>query len=132
MTVFVDTPALYAVLDADDANHVAARDMWFALCQRREHLLCTNYVVVETFALVQHRLGMEAVQTLQQDVLPVLDVEWVDEARHRAGVTALLAANRRRLSLVDCVSFETMRAYGIRVAFAFDVHFVEQGFECIP
>ncbi len=75
---------------------------------------------------------MEAVRTLQEDILPMLHIEWVDESCHRAGVTAMLTAARRRLSLVDCVSFEVMRQLGIKTTFAFDPHFGEQGFECVP
>jgi predicted nucleic acid-binding protein len=46
--------------------------------------------------------------------------------------SALLTANRRQLSLVDCVSFEMMRRLGIKTAFTYDRHFSEQGFECLP
>lgn len=132
MTVFVDTSAIYAVLDADDRQHQPARQQWMALLDEAADLVCSNYIIVETTALVQNRLGMEAVRTLQEDLLPVLRVEWVDELVHRAGVTALLTAGRRHLSLVDCVSFDLMRRLGIRRAFAFDEHFAEQGFEVIP
>ena len=55
-----------------------------------------------------------------------------DDGNHRAGVASVLAANQRRLSLVDCVSFEVMRRLGIREAFAFDAHFADQGFRCLP
>ncbi len=132
MIVYIDTSALYAVLDADDENHERAKRVWTDLITQGAQLVCSNYVLVETFALVQHRLGVEALRTLQEDVLPILHVEWVDESSHRAGVTAVLTAARRRLSLVDCVSFEMMRQLGIKVAFAFDPHFAEQGFQCIP
>jgi predicted nucleic acid-binding protein len=56
----------------------------------------------------------------------------VDLEMHRAGVSALLAASRRNLSLVDCVSFEVMRTLGIKVVFTFDPHFREQGFSINP
>jgi len=132
MSIFVDTSALYAVLDADDENHEEAKRAWTDLITQEAHLVCSNYVLVETFALVQHRLGIEAVRTLQEDVVPVLHIEWVDEHTHHVGITAVLTAARRKLSLVDCVSFEVMRQLGIRTAFAFDPHFEEQGFERIP
>lgn len=132
MSVFVDTSALLAVLDADDTNHRNAREAWKELISRDELLVCTNYVLVETFALVQHRLGMKAVRTFQDDIFPVLIVEWVDESTHRAGVTGVLTALRKNLSLVDCVSFDVMRRLGIKSAFVFDPHFKEQGFDCIP
>jgi len=132
MTVFIDTSALFAVLDADDQNHERAKRVWVKLLTQDAEIVCTNYILVETFALVQHRLGMEAVRVLQEDVVPVLSVEWVDETCHHASVMALLIAARRQLSLVDCVSFYTMRRLGIKTAFTLDRHFAEQGFECLP
>jgi predicted nucleic acid-binding protein len=101
------------------------------LIAQGEELVCSNYILVETFALVQRRLGIEAVRAFQENVYPILNVEWVDETDHRAGVAAVLAASRRKLSLVDCVSFEVMRRLGIHRVFCFDPHFEEQGFECI-
>jgi predicted nucleic acid-binding protein len=89
-------------------------------------------VLVETLALVQRRMGLEAVQTLVSDMLPVLQVEWVDETEHWAGVQLLLSLGRRRVSLVDCVSFVQMRRLGLQKVFAFDTHFAEQGFVCLP
>ena len=84
------------------------------------------------FALVQNRFGMKALRLFQEDVLPALQVEWIDEAIHAAAVGILFASSRRKLSLVDCVSFETMRLLKIETAFTFDNHFKEQGFICIP
>ncbi len=132
MTIFVDTSALLAVLDADDQEHASAREAWEAMVSREESLLCTNYILVETFALAQHRLGMEAVRTLQEDILPLVRVEWMDPQSHYSSVMAMLIAGRRGLSLVDCASFETMRRLGLSTAFAYDRHFAEQGFATVP
>ena len=132
MTVFVDTSAFYALLDAGDRHHRAAKQAWVTLVREAADLACSNYVIIETTALLQNRLGMEAARAFQEDILPVVRVEWVDDITHRTGVTALLTAGRRQLSLVDCVSFDLMRRLGIHRAFAFDEHFAEQGFEVIP
>ena len=132
MTVFIDTSAFYATLDADDQQHHLAKQAWVTLVNEATDLVCSNYVAVETTTLVQNRLGMEAIRTFQEDVLPLVRMEWVDAPAHQAGVTALLTAGRRDLSLVDCVSFDLMRHLGIRRAFAFDRHFAEQGFELVP
>lgn len=126
---FVDTSAVYAVLDRDDANHVAAKQCWNGLLDSDALLFTTNYVVVESCALAQSRLGLDAVRSIQEDLLPVMEVVWVDEATHLLGMTALLAAHRRKLSLVDCVSFTVMRKKGSQVAFAFDQHFAEERFQ---
>jgi predicted nucleic acid-binding protein len=131
MTVFVDTSALLAILDADDANHREAREVWQTLLNQGATLLSTNYVLVETFALVQHRLGLEALSIFLSDVAAVLSLRWVDAQVHATTVAALLIARRRKLSLVDCVSFEIARQSGVEIAFAFDRHFAEQGFQCL-
>ena len=128
----MDTSALLAVLDRGDMNHRDAVATWGRLLADGTALNCSNYVLLELFSLLQNRLGMKAVKTFQEDIYPILDVEWINEVGHRAGVAALFAAGRKRLSLVDCISFDTMRRRGIKSAFVFDRHFAEQGFECLP
>ena len=132
MTCFVDTSAFYAVLDADDRNHPKAKATWEALLRSDERLVTTNYVLVETVALLQNRIGLEAVRLFQEDIFPLLHVEWTDEPAHLGGITGVLAGQRRGVSLVDNVSFITMRRLGIREVFAFDPHFRDQGFVCRP
>ncbi|MFV1957919.1 MAG: type II toxin-antitoxin system VapC family toxin, partial [Planctomycetota bacterium] len=73
MTVFADTSALLAVLDADDRHHARARSVWTRLLDAKERLVTGNYVLVETHALVRTRLGFPALRALVEDVLPVLD-----------------------------------------------------------
>lgn len=131
MSVFVDTSALLAIFDADDDNHEAGAARWRTLLETDETLVTTNYVLIETVALFQRRLGMDAVRLFDRDVAPLLDVIWIDEARHRTSMAALVTAGRRDLSLVDCVSFESMRRAVLTQAFAFDRHFDEQGFELL-
>ncbi len=130
-SVFVDTSAFYAVLDRDDSNHADSEPAWERLLGS-DTLLTSNYVLVETTALVQHRLGMPALRAFSNDVVPLLSVLWVSEQQHRAALEAVLAASRKKLSLVDCVSFQIMRDHGVETAFCFDAHFREQGFRTIP
>ena len=80
-------------------------------------------------ALLQRRVGIEAVRRFQLDMLPIIDIEWIDQTTHDRAMQTLLTVNRRQLSLVDCASFDTMRKLGITIAFQFDQHFTEQGFE---
>jgi predicted nucleic acid-binding protein len=132
MRVFIDTSAFYALLDRDDENHQKAKTAWASLLENEDALMTSNYVLVETFALIQHRLGMDAVRGVQNDIMPLVHIEYVIQELHRSGVSALLSASRRSLSLVDCISFEMMRTLEIKTAFAFDPHFREQGFNISP
>lgn len=132
MSVFIDTSAFLALLDADEKHHPAVRAAWEHTLDAEEPLFSTNYVLVETLALLQNRIGMNAVRLFHEDVLPVITVLWVDQAVHQAAAGALLAASRKSLSLVDCTSFEVMRRHGIKRAFTLDRHFREQGFSCEP
>lgn len=131
MTVFVDTSALYAQLDPTDANHERAVRA-FAELVRNDQLLTHNYALVESCALIQARLGIDAVRALLRDVMPLIEVRWVERTVHEAAETALLAAGRRQLSLVDWTSFEVMRRSGIERALAFDSDFARQGFDVVP
>ena len=90
---------------------------------------------METLALVQRRLGAEAAGAITDQLLPVLEVDWVDRDLHRLAATAATAAiatGTRRASLVDWISFGLMRSRGIVRAFALDRDFVAQGFDVVP
>ncbi len=132
MRVFLDTSALYALLDAEDADHRSVSEALAELRESKALVTTTNYVIVETLAICQRRLGMGAARMLQEEFAPLLEVEWIGPEAHEEAGAAMMAANRRDLSLVDCVSFEVMRRLGIRRAFTLDEHFREQGFECVP
>jgi predicted nucleic acid-binding protein len=132
MTVFVDTSAILGGLNRADDLHDPATGAWKKFLSETTLLVTTNYVVVESLAVIQGRLGLPAVRAFLEEIVPNLRVEWVDEETHRAVSAALLAADRRGLSLVDLSSFETMRRLGIRSAFTFDRHFRQYGFEILP
>lgn len=131
MTWFVDTSAFYAALDRAGSEHLPATALWQRAAEERPGLVTTNYVVVETTALLQRRLGTASVRAFTEGGLRVVHVEWVSRDDHAAALSALLAAGRRGLSLVDCTSFEVMRRLGVRRAFAFDPDFEAQGFEVV-
>jgi predicted nucleic acid-binding protein len=130
--VYLDTSALYALFDADDSAHQSAAKAWQHLITSSAPLHTSNYVLVELSTLLQRRLGLGAAATLESHVLPWVSVLWTDGALHAQAISGLLVARRRDLSLVDCVSFATMRRLGLRRAFTLDHHFAEQGFEVLP
>ncbi|MDH7512953.1 MAG: PIN domain-containing protein [Clostridiales bacterium] len=131
MNVFVDPSAFLAVLGRGDTSHLAAKKHWEKMLTDKDDLVCHTCIVVETSALILRRLGIEAGHVFEQDIVPILRLIWATRDIHEAAVSAHLVANRRTLSLVDCVSFEIMRRTGVQKAFAFDRHFQEYGYECV-
>ena len=127
--VFVDTSAIYALLDRSDTNHAVAASLLPTLRERRP--LTHNYVVVESVAITQNRLGIDAVRRLLDDLLPAFELRFVTPELHGAAVAALLASGSRDVSLVDRVSFELMRSTGTTDAFAFDRDFERAGFTLV-
>jgi predicted nucleic acid-binding protein len=130
--IFVDTSAIYALIDTDQPQSIQASTTWLSILEKATPLVTNNYVLVETTALLQSRHGIEAVQNFQKNIMPYLQVAWVDENMHTKVINDLLSINRKSLSLVDCSCFETMRLLGIKSVFTFDNHFREQGFTLIP
>lgn len=126
--VFADTSGLLALLNPGDDNHARAEVAFGSLQRRRAPLVSTSFVLVETYALLGRRFGIDAVRGFRNDFAPLIEVVWVDEALHDAGLDLLLGRRKRRLSLVDAVSFITMRQRNIGEAFALDPHFEEEGF----
>lgn len=129
--VFVDTSAFYALMDRSDKNYEQAAGLWKYLVEKDLYLNTSNYVIVETLAILQSRLGFEAANLWYRDVLSLAEVLWIEGSIHNLAHELWLGLGRRKLTFVDCVSFATMRHYKIEKVFVFDRHFEEQGFEIV-
>ena len=132
MSVFVDTSALYALLVSTEARHTDVTDVFRGLAESDRRLVTTNYIILETTALVQNRFGLDAVRDLETRVVPLLDVLWVDKAIHHRALQRLFSADRRQLSLVDCSSFVVMDNEGISEAISLDSDFEREGYRLLP
>ena len=62
------------MLDRPDAAHAAARRAWESMLAAKTALATTNAVVLETTALLQHRLGIEAARPFSDAICPVLTI----------------------------------------------------------
>jgi predicted nucleic acid-binding protein len=126
MRVFVDTSALYALIDESDAHHDDAASQYRRLLGEAQ-LVTTNYVLVEADQLIRRRLGNEAGDRLRDALLPPVSIVWVDEATHQSALEAQRSGGAE-VSLVDHVSFVVMQRMAIAQALAFDADFEARGF----
>jgi predicted nucleic acid-binding protein len=128
MNVFADTSGLFALLVKNDYMAVRARENFGYFAENNVQLVTSSFVLVETTALLQRRIGLAPVHDFNTKILPLLEVIWVNDNWYARAVQRLMAQNNRAVSLVDCLSFEIMEARQIQYAFAFDKHFEENGF----
>ncbi len=125
--IFLDTSAIFAMADRSDRHHRPALEAFANALAGGETLVLSSYVVAESAALLQARIGIPSARRFLAEV-DRFRVEWIDETLHREAVQELARRGRRRLSLVDCASFVVMRRLGIQVAHAIDPHFGQAGF----
>jgi len=125
---FADTSGFLGLMDGDDRFHAEAVTAWRGYGERGLVLWTSDYVRLETWSLIQRRLGPEAALDFKDLILPLVTVLNVDEMMFDQAVEKWRMARRRNLSLVDITSFDCMRKNGMTEAFAFDSHFREEGF----
>lgn len=128
MNAFVDTSGLFALLVQNDAMHSQARDNFAYFARQKARLYTSSFVLVETSALLQRRVGLESVRDFHLKILPLLEIIWVNAEWYAKAVQRLFVQGKKDLSLVDCLSFEIMESYKISMAFTFDEHFEKAGF----
>jgi predicted nucleic acid-binding protein len=121
--LFVDTGAFYAAADWSDEHHCEARATFEARGKAGD-LVTTDHVVVETWLLLNARLGRDGAlrfwDAMGTGVVKVVGVAAADFARARK------IAHQwpdQDFSIVDCTSFAAMERLWVEEAFAFDAHF---------
>ena len=130
-TVFIDTSGFYALLNPEDVFHPRALEAWRASEAQGWSLVTSNYVVQESWAIIQNRLGWPAVEAWQRSLLTRCTILWVDQSLHELGAARCRQAAERRLSLTDGVSFEIMLQAGCRDYLGDDDHFAAAGFKAV-
>jgi predicted nucleic acid-binding protein len=132
VTLFLDTSALYAILVGTERDHATVAAAFKRALDRGLVLHTSNYVLVETSALLQHRIGLAPVRDLESRLLPLISVHWIDAELHRSAVERLMRIDKRRVSLVDAASFVLMEREGIADVLGLDADFTAEGFRLIP
>lgn len=128
MNIFADTSGLFSLIAKNDYMHVRAQENFRYFAEHNVRLITSSFVLVETSALLQRRIGLAALNDFNMKILPLLEVIWVDDKWYSKAMQRLMSVNKRDISLVDHLSFEVMEALQIDCAFAFDKHFKENGF----
>ena len=129
--VLVDTSAFYARLDKNDQWYQQALQGFNQLVQERRPAYTTNLVVAETYTLALGRLGYSMAQQWLE-ALRSINLLFQRQEHHSLVQRTLERYSGRGFSYTDAFSFVAMEETGIRIAFAFDRHFQEYGWEVFP
>ena len=127
-TVLVDTSAVLALLVPTDAQHAKARRAFAKLAAAQSRLLTTSYTLVECYALIDRRVGRDAVRRFRSEFAPLLEVIWVGADEHERALDIVEAGGASGPSLVDAASFVVARKHHVEQVFAYDAHFTKAGF----
>ena len=129
--IFLDTSAVLALLNTQDKFHETALKALETIDNNGETLLTHNYLIVETVALVQRRIGLDSAIAFERDAQDSMQTHWITESDHHLAIERWRQHNTRRLNLVDCMSFVVMEMYGCDTAFAYDSDFETEGFRLV-
>lgn len=129
--VFVDTGAWYAAMVRKDRDHDAAKHF---LQHNTSPLMTSDYVMDETVTLLLSRVGHHYAVKFLDMLQTSREVQLIYLTPAQISTTADLFRKRtdKEWSFTDCSSFVLMREYQIQVAFAFDEHFGQAGFQVEP
>ena len=129
--MFVDSSAWYALVNARDKNHLAAK----RFLNVGHRLLTTNFVIGETITLVLVRKGYQAAVDLGEQLWSEEQarIVWLSRADQRAAWQLFKRYSDKDFNFTDCTSFVVMERLELTHAFAFDENFSQTGqFVCVP
>ncbi len=128
--ILLDTSAIYALADRGDPNRRVAVERLRQVEAQSHTLFVHSYILAESTALLQRRLGLAIALRFLEDARAVR-IHWVIGRDHEETVRLLASREKPTLSLVDCASFVLMRKYRSTIAFAFYEDFEREGFQLL-
>jgi predicted nucleic acid-binding protein len=131
--VFVDSGAWIALALTRDPLHGAAREQWDLLQRAGARLHTSVPIVLETFTFLDRNANRDVALAWRESIDQPQTVKIVPcELRDLAESWKYFRrSDLHKLSAVDATSFAIMRRLRLRVAYAFDHHFVMVGFRLV-
>ena len=132
--VFVDTSAWYPAVVATHPDHNAVAAALQATVRDGHRIVTTNLVIMETHALLLHRVGRMVALTFARTIYepPTVVVSSTTDLEQQAITDWIEPYADQQFSLADGVSFASMKARRISRVIALDSHFATAGFQLLP
>jgi len=130
-SVFVDTSAWYALIDAKDPYHSSVLEN---LQCNQHNLLTSNYIVDETITLLRYRVGWKYAQQFGEQIFSgqLAQHVYLTESDERLAWDIFERYRDKMFSFTDCTSFALMKRLQLSTAITLDSDFKIFGFHCLP
>jgi len=120
MSLFVDTSIWYAAADKSDGSNSRAK----AVLSAGESLITTDHILIETWTLIRHRLGLRPADRFWEGLRSgAAAIETVGAADLDSAWEIGKFYRDQDFSIVDRTSFAVMRRLGIERAASLDNDF---------
>ncbi len=132
--IFVDTGAFFASKVANDINYSSALIIESQIQEGTYgKMVTTNYILDELFTLLRGRVAHKEVIQIGESIRksPNIRIIWIQGALEEKGWDFFKLHQDKTFSFTDCMSFIVMEALNIDIAFTYDSHFKQAGFQII-
>lgn len=132
--IFIDTGAWIAIADSNDPYSSEAGQLYTDFIVKREQLVTSDLVLVETYNILLRTIGNKPSINLSNKLKEISFLKVVSVTQHdwdRAW-KIIEKYSDKDFSFTDCTSLALMERLKIKSAFTFDYHFTQYGFTQIP
>ncbi len=128
--VLVDTDAIVALLNEQDASHQKALETTNFLVRNSLSFVISNFCFGESLTVVSKKIGhREAVQYLHQVKGGLFEILTVDERLEDMAYTIFERQTSKNVSFIDCTNMAILTRYRWNTIFSFDKIYPKNGFK---
>ena len=127
---FVDTSYIIALASKKDENHNYAFETSKFIKNSKIKLLTSEFIIIElcnSFSKSNLKnVVIDSVNSIYMD--NSVEIIKLNGEYYQLGIELFCKVKDKNWSLVDCISFEILKAKNIKNVLTFDKHFVQAGF----
>lgn len=122
-SVFVDTSALYALINRSDIDHGRAIDCLSSLSDGNTSLITSNFILSETYTLILYKIGRTTALRVINGIRESYEIERISLKDEENAWQIITDFDDKNFSYVDATTFAIMTRLGLGEVFSFDDHF---------
>lgn len=117
----------------DALEHALAGQVGQKLEAEKALLVTTDYILDESYTLLRSVLGHRMAVSFGREIQTGgIEIVQVDETIQKEAWEIFEQYQDKDFSFTDCTSFVVMKRARIKLAFTFDRHFQQYGFQTLP